>query len=406
MKKIITLLLAFIISGSCLIGFSACKDSHEHDYKWVIAKNAKCEEDGLAEGICSTCGKKDYVNISATGHDTVWIIEKQPTCTAKGKMVGYCSVCSKKSEKDIETLNHTYVNDICSVCGFDNKAVYLPMEQKLGFTIADICEMGTNYGFDQTEMINIIKQYKFINPYVSNNGSFRLVAEYSSYSYSINLGSISQEFKVQNGCEDVIRNIDVNNNCLVVQYFDGTQVDWGCFKELNDTVNKDILSIAINNENELLIVIEDSKVIKVGKFSSSQIQADESVLYYKLSTDGQYYIACGVTDETVKEITVPPTHRGLPVKEIGAYCFSNMNELEKVVISEGVKEIKRSAFVACDKLKTVYLPKTIENISIYAIYDTPIEKIYFSGTQTEWQTVKIYDEAIMQAQIIFGWNLN
>ena len=74
MKKIITLLLAFIISGSCLIGFSACKDSHEHDYKWVIAKNAKCEEDGLAEGICSTCGKKDYVNISATGHDTVWII--------------------------------------------------------------------------------------------------------------------------------------------------------------------------------------------------------------------------------------------------------------------------------------------------------------------------------------------
>lgn len=136
-------------------------------------------------------------------------------------------------------------------------------------------------------------------------------------------------------------------------------------------------------------------------------------------------------DETLTEITLPDN-----IKEIGSYCFTNcpnlkkieilsnyldfcgaaalahtaiseliipscsrippnlcldcMN-LEKVVIKDGAERLTDSCFKGCEKLKDIYLPKTITYIHDFAfLHSDNIETITFGGTYEEFKSSVIY----------------
>lgn len=136
-------------------------------------------------------------------------------------------------------------------------------------------------------------------------------------------------------------------------------------------------------------------------------------------------------DETLTEITLPDN-----IKEISSYCFTNCRNLkkieilsdkldfcgaaalahtaiseltipscsrippnlcqdcinlERVVIKDGAEMVAGESFKGCEKLKDIYLPKTITHINDSAfLYDINIETITFDGTYEEFRSSVLY----------------
>lgn len=72
----------------------------------------------------------------------------------------------------------------------------------------------------------------------------------------------------------------------------------------------------------------------------------------------------------VKEVEIPAS-----VEYIGEYAFWNSENLEKVVISEGVTDISESCFGGCSKLKEVSFPSTLKYIGDSAFTSTSLTEV-------------------------------
>ena len=90
-------------------------------------------------------------------------------------------------------------------------------------------------------------------------------------------------------------------------------------------------------------------------------------LLYKKNTDdkGKEYITITRADDTLKEVTIPAEIDGIKVREISdAFCFNQ--QIESVVISNGITTIKGSAFNYCTNLKYISIPKSVTFIDWYS----------------------------------------
>ena len=83
----------------------------------------------------------------------------------------------------------------------------------------------------------------------------------------------------------------------------------------------------------------------------------ENYTYAKFD-DHVYIVQCTASD---KEVTVPSEFRGLPVT--GAYptAFTTCTA-EKIILPEGMKELREMTFYNCPYAKTIVLPKSLEKI--------------------------------------------
>lgn len=84
-------------------------------------------------------------------------------------------------------------------------------------------------------------------------------------------------------------------------------------------------------------------------------------LEYTLSEDGTYYSVTGIGSYTNMDIVIPSTHKGLPVKEIGAYALANRN-MTNITIPSTVETIEEGAFAWCSKLIYVTIPDSVVEI--------------------------------------------
>lgn len=78
---------------------------------------------------------------------------------------------------------------------------------------------------------------------------------------------------------------------------------------------------------------------------------------FTLSADGTYYILSSIATYGSKNITVPETYNGLPVKAIGDKAFSQSN-ITSLVLTDNIETIGKAAFAQCDYLTTVDLGGT------------------------------------------------
>ena len=124
-----------------------------------------------------------------------------------------------------------------------------------------------------------------------------------------------------------------------------------------------------------------SKVIAATVSKQSDIITEDGFHY---TSDGYLYEYIGTaTDIVIPEgvtrisssafdkvditsVVIPGT-----VKVIGSYCFYKCNKLKKVVMKEGVTEIKRCAFEECTALAEVILPDSVTTIEMEAFRKTP-----------------------------------
>lgn len=110
-----------------------------------------------------------------------------------------------------------------------------------------------------------------------------------------------------------------------------------------------------------------------------------------------------------EELTVPKTVDGIPVTNIGEYCFDDCDRLTTVKLPETVKYVEWRAFCDCDNLRGIVLPEgllyiggeafadcsELEAIRIPASVETiessafdwcgKLKYVFFDGTQAQWK---------------------
>ncbi len=76
-----------------------------------------------------------------------------------------------------------------------------------------------------------------------------------------------------------------------------------------------------------------------------------------------------------------------PLADVGAYCFCYNTVLDTVRVD--AKTIGKYAFHSCSSLKNIYISKNVKTIGHGILYGSPVEKIYYSGLQKQWDEIVI-----------------
>ena len=88
--------------------------------------------------------------------------------------------------------------------------------------------------------------------------------------------------------------------------------------------------------------------------------------------------------ETVETVKMPDT-----VRVIGGKSFKHFKNLKEVEFSSNLEIIKVSAFLGCESLKTLHLPKSLKKIEAWAFGNIEVEDIYFDGSIIEFEKIDI-----------------
>ena len=91
---------------------TGCKEqleSADHEYEWIVTKEATCTEEGTETGTCKVCKKEVTEKIDVKGHSFgIWTTTKEATCTEEGSKTCVCEVCKKEVTEKIDAKGHSY----------------------------------------------------------------------------------------------------------------------------------------------------------------------------------------------------------------------------------------------------------------------------------------------------------
>ena len=88
------------------------------------------------------------------------------------------------------------------------------------------------------------------------------------------------------------------------------------------------------------------------------------------------------TNTALTEAVLPDS-----VKKLGS-AFRNCTKLSYAKLPEGVTEVHDYLFSGCSALKEVVIPSSVTEIRYYAFYNCTLSKVYFGGTESEWNAVR------------------
>ena len=125
--------------------------------------------------------------------------------------------------------------------------------------------------------------------------------------------------------------------------------------------NKDEASNRTDSSNETNIqstTIEDETDSEVIEITDSENNIYENLIY---DVQNNHIKITGYINDPI-EIIIPSKINGLPVTIIGDRAFEHCDNLESIIISDGVTEIEGSAFWDCHKLINIELPDSVTYI--------------------------------------------
>ena len=332
-------------------------------------------------GLAVGCGEgKDNQTDSCT-HEYTWYVVENATCAKEGKLEGICQNCGEKTYQTLVVLAHDYEDGFCEVCGAPEGGELIS-NKKIGWSLSDLYDRSRVLGFavEKEEFIAECNNLTLSDLAISDSGVLSTKLLKYRKTYSANLLGLRQDFTVKTGETGNIKAIEISYSRLIVTTTDGTRKDYGLLQELRENTSRTISRIAINKQNEVVIIYDNHMGVRVGKLPSVATDSGDSVLIYTerpYSTD--YYIY-GAMDKTVETLVIPSTHRGLPVTAVDSFAFEDCTDLKKVIVPASVKTIYSSAF-----LSGVTLFYEGEKLSNYNSLTASGIKVYLAG---EWELIK------------------
>jgi hypothetical protein len=156
------------------------------------------------------------------------------------------------------------------------------------------------------------------------------------------------------------------------------------YKDVRETITKLIFKgSVINNKNE-----EQGLRIRAGEFTASS-NANPPYGFLNLETvyinPGAIWIDNNAFKGCTNLITVDIPNS---IEKIGKNAFEGCTKLTSIVLGNNLKEIQSGAFKACTGLKSIAICNTEVTIASDAFSEcTALTKIYFKGTQSEWNNI-------------------
>ncbi len=352
MKKIFSLFLASLL---LVFSLSSCSlfEKHTHEFESYLVKAPTCQEKGLIERLCVSCGEKEYEDLMESGH--------------------------------------LYSNGVCTGCGLfgspENEITPVPMpsgaNNQAAWTMSKIHETVLKFGFNVSyqDFVNTLGEGTISNPYFDGLGilhfSVHAILEAGKIidvPVSLVVGRVSP---VSGEELPVIRSAEISSGSVILQYANGTQVSCGGFRVNSATPY--ITGFGINTNNELIAYYSNNTIAFLGSVSTGSAPSNGSNIVYQKEGNGYAVIGANVTDTV---LSIPPSHLGNPIVKIEKDAFKNLNSsVLSIVIPKGVA-LEDGALANLSANVKVFFEGARSNYS-YGSLQSPA-KLYFKG---EWSYV-------------------
>ena len=380
--------LGLAIGLSLIVGLSACdygdtdasSSTCTHEYTWYAVTTSTCTEKGENEGICNKCGIKEYIVVEELGHSYT----KQGVCERCGILKdgetppapedGETPPAPEDGEtppapEDGETPPAPEDGETPSAPE-DGETPPAPIEKPDGWTLDEIYQKAHFFGWynGKNEFLADVKNVTCSELKIGKLGGLSVVVD----GYSVNIPDVRCEYETDSDETAYIYQVSVVNGELIITYADGTRWSYGKIAEILDyweEGEKYVKEIAINKQNQVLLVYTNDNVKAVGKISTDELIIENSTLVYELNASGDGYSVVCPINNNLEEVVVPKTHRGKPVTAISTRAFWYRTQLTSIVIPDSVTSIGEKAFYNCESLISVTLGNSVTSIGAYAFYD-------------------------------------
>lgn len=85
-------------------------------------------------------------------------------------------------------------------------------------------------------------------------------------------------------------------------------------------------------------------------------------------------------------------------------AFRGCEDLVEVILPSTITEIGERAFYDCRRLESIVIPASVTKIDNYAFSGTDLETVYFCGSESEWNSIKMKsNDALKKATIVFNY---
>ena len=131
------------------------------------------------------------------------------------------------------------------------------------------------------------------------------------------------------------------------------------------------------------VTIPDS-VTSIGDYAFSYCHSLQSVTIPGSVTSIGAYAFEG---NPLTSVTIPGS-----VKSIGDGAFSLCRSLQSVTIKEGVEHIGNGMFYDAG-IKSITIPLSVKRIGDHAMYDGPVQDVYYGGSSEDWEKISFADDS-------------
>lgn len=151
-------------------------------------------------------------------------------------------------------------------------------------------------------------------------------------------------------------------------------------------------------EANIKSVIIESGITSIGNFSFYECSNLKSVSIPDSVTsigDSAFYYC-----KSLASIKIPDS-----VTSIGSWALGGCSSLTSVIVPQGITSIEYSAFRNCSSLLAIEIPDSIVSIGDDAFGNcSALENIYYSGTETQWNSIKIglYNECLQGSAVYYN----
>ena len=279
-------------------------------FKWYISNEATCSEEGQLARECQDCDFVEYDTYVTTVHNYV---------------NGTCAACGKKEPNYSKGLYFESNGDgTCSVLGrgsFSGVDLIIPPTSSEGDRVTAIGQ----YAFESTDIESVV-----IPDTVKSIGD-------RAFSYCNNLRSVTIPASVESIGSSPFYETPEGLELHIEDLAAYSSIDIGTIDDAYYNVYGKNPVFFVNGSPVTDLVIPNGAE-KIGRG-----------------------IFCGTAFESV---TIPGS-----AVSVGVGAFYACDNLKKVVMNEGVKQIKHNAFSDCYSLQSVSLPDTMERIDRYVFVD-------------------------------------
>ena len=361
--------------------------SHTHNYSSQVTKQPTCAIEGEKTFTCTICGNVYIESIAAKNHNYKSTTQ-DATCTATGKVTYTCTVCGNSYDVVLPIVNHKDAdNDTkCDGCGlklteYAANTLVLKPDGKAYLYGTNGTVKKTYTGWNTATYTSIV----YTPWYGMEDKITALVIEEG-------VAPVSTAWLFQNFSQ--IKEVVIPDSITVI----GEGMFYGCDNLQKVTIGKNVQAIedrafyycdhlteirynatnAANNASKTPFYMGGREGSGIDVIIGKDVQQIPAHLF----SYGYGYMQYGsgpkqYFNPNIKTLTF---ESGSVCKSIGDYAFGYNENLQSIILPEGLEDIGAYAFEKCTAVSEIYIPSTAKSIGKCAFTDARYcKKITFNA---------------------------